>query len=454
MPIPPRSRGTVSARAERSGLTRRVTRHVQSFIYTESWSGVVLFAATLAAIIWANSPVKEAYRDLWNTTAIVDLGFFRIEEDLRHWVNDGLMALFFFVVGLEIKREIVHGELSQPRRAILPLGAALGGMIVPAAIFLAFNAGTNGERGWGIPMATDIAFALGVLALVGKNLPSELRVFLLTLAIADDIGAILVIAAFYTDHLSVMALGSGLIFTGILVLLVRLGAGGTTIFLLVGLLLWAAVLKSGIHPTIAGVLLGLLTPATNEFPRSRFLGALSALSARFGEANRRGDIDAAEVSLGEMEDLIQSTEAPVERLERLLHPLTGFIIIPIFALANAGLELSPGEIGDAATSRVTLGIVMGLVIGKFVGITLFSWLLVRSGLALLPPSLRWSHVIGMALLAGIGFTVSLFITGLAYTDPGLESDAKIGILGASALAAVIGFSALRRPSQRPATTNK
>lgn len=275
-------------------------------------------------------------------------------------------------------------------------------------------------------------------------------VFLLMLAIVDDIGAILVIALFYTEDFSLLALGAAVLFTGILLLLVRVGAGGTAIFLLVGIFLWAAVLKSGVHPTIAGVLLGLLTPATNEFPRASFPDALARLSGQFSEAGRRKDIDAAEVALGEMEDLIQSTEAPVERLERLLHPLTSFLVIPTFALANAGLELSAGDLRDASTSSVTIGIFIGLVVGKFIGIVTFSWLLVRSGLALLPSSLGWAHVLGMALLAGIGFTVSLFITGLAFGDPQLASDAKVGIFGASLLAGACGYTILRVVS-RPST---
>jgi NhaA family Na+:H+ antiporter len=351
----------------------------------ESAGGIVLLAATVAALVWANSPWRAGYAGL--------------AGDLRPVVNDGLMTVFFFVVGLEIKRELVTGELRDPKAVGLPVVAALGGMVVPAAIYGALNAGGPGSAGWGIPMATDIAFALGVVALLGDRVPPSLRVFLLTLAIADDIGAIVVIAAFYSTGLSgpwlMVATGGLAAVAG----LRRLRVWSLPVYLALGSAVWFATHESGVHATIAGVALGLLTPAR---PR-------------------------------------RSGEEPVtERLESALHPWTSFAAVPLFALANAGVAISAGALRDAVTSAVGGGIVLGLVVGKTAGVTAGAWAAVRLGLGRLPEGASWLQLVSVAAVAGIGFTVSLFIAGLAFDEPALRDSATLAILVASALAALLG----------------
>ncbi|MGQ0831864.1 MAG: Na+/H+ antiporter NhaA [Microthrixaceae bacterium] len=386
------------------------------FLRVEAAGGLLLLAATLVALVWANSPWSAGYRDLWRTTLTFEGGPFHLTESLGLWVNDGLMTLFFFVVGLEIKRELVHGELANRRHAALPALAALGGMVVPATIFIALNAGTSGARGWGIPMATDIAFALGILALLGSRVPGSVGVLLLGLAIADDIGAILVIAAFYTERISVSWLLAAVAGLVVVVAMQRLRVENVAAYALVGALVWACTLESGVHATIAGVALGLLTPA------------------------RPWRAEQEPVSIA-------------ERLETALHPWTSYVVVPVFALANAGIPLSTAALRDAASSRVTVGVVLGLVAGKAIGITLFAWLAVRLRLAHLPESLRWGHVVGMGALAGVGFTVSIFVTGLAYDGVRVQDEAKIGVLVASVLAALLGTAVLARATRRhPSTT--
>jgi NhaA family Na+:H+ antiporter len=443
MSVPPRSRGSVGAQAEHSYVARQVLLPIQAFVHTEATAGVILLAAAVGAIIWANSPWDGWYSDLWDTTITVDVRLFSISEDLRLWINKGLMVFFFFVVGLEIKRELVHGELGDPRRAALPAVAALGGMVLPASLFLALNAGGDGARGWGIPMAVDIAFALGVLALLGRRIPSEVRIFVLALAIVDDIGAILVVAIFYTEGLSLEALGVALLLLGVIVAMNRAGVRDLNVYLLVGALFWVAMFKSGIHATIAGVILGALTPASPYFSKRTFGESIGTLVTRFRRAIAEGDEERAEIVLGQVEQLTQGTEAPLERLERLLHPLTSYAVLPLFALANAGLDLSGDVFQDAVSSSVTLGIILGLVVGNPLGIVGFSWVAVRLGITSLPAGMRWAHMVGIGLLGGVGFTVSLFITGLAFEDAGLISEAKVGILTASVIAGLAGYAFLR-----------
>jgi NhaA family Na+:H+ antiporter len=443
MSVPPRSRGSVGAQAEHSYLARQVLLPIQAFVHTEATAGVILLAAAVGAIIWANSPWDRSYSDLWETTITVDVRLFSISEDLRLWINKGLMAFFFFVVGLEIKRELVHGELGSPRRAALPAVAALGGMVLPALLFLALNAGGDGARGWGIPMAVDIAFALGVLALLGRRVPSEVRIFVLALAIADDIGAILVVAIFYSEGFSLEALGVALLLLGVIVAMNRAGVRGLNAYLLVGALFWVAVFKSGVHATIAGVVLGLLAPASPYFSKRTFAESIGTLVAGFRRAIAQGDEERAEVVLGQLEELTQGTEAPLERLERLFHPLTSYAVLPLFALANAGLDLSGDVFKDAVSSSVTLGIILGLVVGNPLGIVGFSWVAVRLGITSLPAGMRWAHMVGIGLLGGVGFTVSLFITGLAFEDAELISEAKVGILAASVIAGLASYAFLR-----------
>jgi NhaA family Na+:H+ antiporter len=447
--IPPRSRGEVMHEAERSYVFRQVVLPAQRFIHTEVLGGVALLLAAIAALVWANSPWDKSYFDLFESHLSVDGGIFHIEEDLHGWINDGLMTFFFFVVGLEIKREMTRGELAGFQKALLPVAAALGGMVVPALIYIALNAGGEGEHGWGIPMATDIAFAVGVLALLGRRIPSQLRVFLLALAIADDIGAITVIAIFYASDLSIEAL---LIAGGLLAFIhgmSRAGVRDISVYLLVGGFAWVAMYESGVHPTIAGVALGLMTPANPFYSTSRFDDSMEELFAKYREAHAREDEQAAQHFLGQMEALTQGTESPLERLERLLLPMTSFIVVPVFALANAGVVITGGSVSDAVSSDVSQGVAFGLVFGKPVGVFLATWLVVRLGLASLPRSMSWWHVLGLGMLGGIGFTVALFVNELAFDNEVLVSDGKMGILAASLISAIIGYVMLRIVTRNP-----
>lgn len=444
MNIPPRSRGELKVRADSSYLARRVYLPAQDFIHTEEISGIILFIAAVVAVVWSNSPWAELYFRFWETVLTIGVGPFSVSENLQHWVNDGLMAIFFFVVGMEVKRELVHGELSELRRAALPVAAALGGMVVPALLFLGFNAGSDGVRGWGIPMATDIAFALGVLALLGGQIPSVVRIFLLTLATVDDIGAILVIAIFYTENLSFIALEVSLLLLGIIFALQRSQVRSHLIYVLIAVLFWVSVLKSGIHATIAGVLLGFLVPAHPYFSRSTFVESAESLLSRCKEKIIQGDRDHSEVLLGQLEELVRGTEAPLERLERQFHPWVSYIILPLFALANSGIALSGDVVRTAVSSPVTLGIMVGLLVGKLVGVVGASWLAIWLRIATPLPQVTWSYLVGIGLLAGIGFTVSLFITGLAFEEAALVANAKIGVFVASIIAGLGGYIYLRR----------
>jgi len=391
-------------REQRSaGAARRLVRPLQEFLATETAGGALLLAAAAAAIVWANAPFGDTYFDFWAARLNIDLGAVAIDEALVSWVNDALMAVFFFVVGLEIKRELTRGELAERRKAALPAIAAVGGMLAPALIFLAINLGGDGERGWGIPMATDIAFAVGVLTLAGARVPLSLKVFLLALAIVDDLGAIAVIALFYTDDLALPWLAAAIALFAMTYVLARLGVRHIFIFAAIGLVAWLAVYESGIHATIAGVMMGLLIPS--------------------------GD------SGGEASVLM--------RLEHVLHPWTSFVIVPIFALANAGIVLDGGIVRDAASSPVSLGVALGLMLGKPIGIVLFAFAAVKLGVASLPDGVRWPQVAAVGMVAGIGFTVSLFIAPLAFSDTGLVDEAKLGVLAGSMLIGIAGLVALR-----------
>ena len=417
------------------GASTAISRALREFLATEVAGGVVLLAATVVALVWANSPWQESYDALWHTTAIVGVGRWVLELDLAHWVNDGLMAIFFLVVGLEVKREFLQGELRERRKAVLPVVAAIGGMALPALLYVVVNAGGPGAPGWGIPMATDIAFALGVLAVVAPKVPSGVRVFLLALAIVDDIGAIVVIAIFYSSSIDLVYLGTAVAIVLLIVGLRRVGVAGTPVFVLLGVCLWLAVHASGIHATIAGVVMGLLAPATARLTheidesRDRFLD-LSTPAAAW-----------------ESSIMAKRSVSELEWLEHMLHPISSFVIVPVFALANAGVSLAADDLERATTSRIAIGIVVGLVVGKAVGITAAAWLATRLGVAELPPGARWSQMVGVATLAGIGFTVSLFITDLAFEDQLLVGEAKIGILAASVAATAVGAVVLRRASR-------
>jgi Na+:H+ antiporter, NhaA family len=422
-------------------VPRLVLRPLQEFLSTSTASGTLLLIAAVAALVWANSPWADTYERVWQTELRLSVGDWTIAEDLRHWVNDGLMTLFFLVVGLEIKREFLTGELRGWRAATLPVIAAIGGMAVPAAIYLAVNATGEGARGWGIPMATDIAFALGVLLLAARHAPSGLRPFVLTLAIVDDIGAIVVIAAFYSSGVAIGPLLLAVGTCGLMVLLQRVGVRAQTVFVALGAGVWLLTYGSGIHPTVAGVVLGLLAPS-EPFQRPRAVSA---------EARRTADLtvddpeppDADARHWLSLATLTREAVSPLARAEHALLPWTSFVIVPIFALANAGVRLSADALGEAVTSPVTLGIVLGLVIGKAVGIAGASAVALATGVARLPAGTRFPHVAGAGIVAGIGFTVSLFIAELAFQDRGLVDAAKIGILAASVIAGALGWAALR-----------
>lgn len=438
-----RSRGLLELRATQERWTREVHLPAQEFIRTEGIGSAVLLAAAVSALVLANSPLAEAFAALWETKVGLDLGVVSVSKTLHHWVNDGLMALFFFVVGLEIKREVLHGQLADVRRAALPVAAALGGMAGPALVFLAINAGGEGARGWGIPMATDIAFALGVLGLLGRSIPGQLRIFLLALAIVDDLGAILVIAVFYTEQIVPGALGAGAVVLGLLLLMRVMGVRSAGAYILPGFLFWLAILESGVHATLAGVVLGILTPSRHYYDDQTTLAQGRALLDRYEQALGRDDHNDAEATLGQLEELVVGTESPLERLERKVHPWTAFVVLPVFALVNAGVGVSPATLADAAGNPVAQGIVAGLIVGKLMGIFGASWLAAKLGLAALPPGVRWGHIAGVSLLAGIGFTVSLFIAELAYADPATVAVAKVGILVASVVAGAGGFLILK-----------
>jgi len=428
----------------------RIVRPFQDFAHKQSSGGILLIVATAVALTWANSPLGESYAALWHTKLTVGVGDASITKDLTHWINDGLMAVFFLVVGLEIKREVLVGELSSVRNAALPVAAALGGAVVPAAIYLAINAGTEGAAGWGIPMATDIAFALGVLALLGERAPIALKVFLTALAIVDDIVAVLVIALFYTSEISWGALGVGGLFLVALIAANLIGVGRTFVYALLGVGLWLTFLLSGVHATIAGVLLALTVPAVSFINPGAFLERSRYVLDRFEKAGEKGENvlsnEERQAALHALNHAAYKLEPPLHELEHALHPWVVFAIMPLFALANAGVPLG-GGIVEALTSPVSLGIAAGLVVGKQIGVTLFAWLAVRSGVAELPQGIGWRHVYGAGWLAGIGFTMSLFISDLAFSDGSLVDAAKLGILAASLIAGVVGWTILRGASR-------
>ncbi|HEX2171374.1 MAG TPA: Na+/H+ antiporter NhaA [Dehalococcoidia bacterium] len=425
----------------------RVLRPFQRFAQVEASGGIVLLIVTAIALVWANSPWAASYTDLWETHLAIGLpGVVALDLSLHHWINDGLMVIFFFVVGLEIKRELLVGELASVRRAALPIAAAAGGMVVPAAIYVAFNLGGPGMRGWGVPMATDIAFALGVLTLVGSRAPLGLKVFLTALAIVDDLGAVLVIALFYTADLDLLSLAAG---GGIVLLLLvanRAGVRRPMPYAVLGILLWLAFLRSGVHATIAGVVLALTIPFQVRLDTTDFLTRARALLDRFEAAGDGGgsvptNSERQEI-LQELETACEQAETPLQRLEHELHPWVTYAIMPIFALANAGVALD-GNAAAALVGPVGFGVVAGLVLGKQVGITLAAWLAVRAGLAALPEGVTWRHVYGAAWLGGIGFTMALFIGSLAFVEPERLALAKMGIFAGSLIAGVGGYLILR-----------
>jgi NhaA family Na+:H+ antiporter len=408
--------------------TARFGRPLREFLATEAAGGTVLLLAASVALLWANSPWDATYRDLFDTEIALGVGRWSVEMSLHDWINDGAMTLFFLVVGLEIKRELVHGELRDLRAAAVPLIGAAGGMLVPALIYLAINAGHAGSRGWGVPVATDIAFAVGVLAVLGaRRAPPGLRLLLLTLAVADDVGGIVVIAVAYADgvDLTYLALAAAALASTLLVR--RWNAPWLVLPLAV--VAWLATRASGIHATIAGVGLAMLTPASAERP-----GVVA------GEWADRLDRDPTTEELKQLWYLAGSALSPVERIEHRLHPYTSFLIAPAFALANVGVRFGDVSVSGAGAVRVALGAGVGLVVGKLLGVTGAMWLAVRTGIGRLPGDVGWRHVVGGGFVAGIGFTVSLFIGSIAFSgsDEALREVATVSVLAGSVIAAAIG----------------
>jgi NhaA family Na+:H+ antiporter len=417
----------------------RVVGPVDRFLHVEAASGIVLLAVAFVALAWANSPWTSAYTALWHTPIGVRLGPWAFERDLHFWVNDGLMTVFFFVVGLEVRREIHRGELSEPRRAALPLAAALGGMLAPALIYLAFNAGRPSASGWGVPMATDIAFAVGVLALLGAKVTPATRILLLALAVIDDIGAILVIAIFYAT--GVQPIGFVIMAGGVIAVTVlkRAGVREPLAYVVPALSTWAGAYSAGIHPTLAGVIVGLLTPVEAWYGRAGLLEQTQASSQAVASAGP-GDEHQLHLHLEALARASREALSPVDRLQHALHGWVAFAIMPLFALANAGVPLGQASLsGDGL--MVFLGVGLGLGLGKPIGVVAACWAARASGLAIFPTGTRSSHVFVVGLVAGIGFTMALFIAQLAFPPGPLLETAKLAILCGSAAAAIIGYAA-------------
>jgi Na+:H+ antiporter, NhaA family len=428
------------SRSDRT-VPRVVLRPLQEFLQTATSGAILLFAAVVVALLWANSPWKDAYEELWLTRVSVGVGSWAIDKDIRFWIDDGLMALFFLLVGLEIKRELVSGELRDRRAAMLPALAAVGGMIVPALVYVAV-AGRTAPGGWGVPMATDIAFALGVLALAAAHVPSPLKSLLLTLAIVDDIGAILVIALFYSDGVDWPWLLTALSVIALVLAAQKIKIRASGVYLLLGVVLWYATYRAGIHPTIAGVVLGLLTPA-HPFQRP---GAVSEEAHRVADEtmDEPEPPDADATAWLRLAWLSREAVSPLARVEHALLPWSSFVILPLFALANAGVTLTGGVVGNALTSVVALGIVLGLVLGKPIGVFLASAIGVRTGVGRLAPGVAWGHMAGLGMTAGVGFTMALFVAGLAFEGAPLRlAYAKVAILAASVIAGVAGYVLFR-----------
>jgi len=388
---------------------------------------------------------------LWQTQLAVGLGGFSLAKPLLLWINDGLMAIFFFVVGLEIKREVLVGELASLQQAALPIAAAMGGMVLPAITYVALNSGKPGITGWGIPMATDIAFALGIFALLGKRGAPSLKVFLTALAIVDDIGAVLVIALFYTANIAWVSLAVAVLFMGLLLVSNRLGIRHPLVYAVLGIGLWFAFLKSGIHATVAGVLLAMTIPARARIDTDQFLARSTAILREIEDVGRSGREMLAgqgrHAAIQALETACQHVETPLQRLEHALHPWVTFVIMPLFALANAGVRLF-GQAPASLIHPVALGVIAGLVLGKPIGIALCTWLAVQSGIAALPSGVAWRQILSTGCLAGIGFTMSLFIAGLAFGGSPLLDVAKIGIMIGSLVAGMIGWIMLRFGSRK------
>ena len=434
-------------------VPRRLVRPLQNLMQVETSSAVVILLATVAALVIANTPAYSGYELFWNSSLVLQIGDLHILDlTLRELVNDGLMTLFFLLVSLEIKREMVFGELRDPKAAALPIVAAVGGMVLPAALYVAVNLGSPNLRGWGIPMATDIAFAVALLTSLGRRVPFGARLFLLTLAIVDDLGAILVIAIFYTAGLSFGWLLVAAATVGAALLLQRARVRAITAYLLLGAVGWYALHESGVHATIIGVAFGLLTPAFALLPPSLYPDVATRLVNEVGERNADNVVTADEHeandhTLREIRRLTLETQSPLHRNETALAPYVAFGIVPLFAFANAGLPFPDVPVSEWLADSVVLGIVLGLVVGKTLGIFGASWLMVRLRLARYPTGMNQAHLLGVSATAGIGFTVAIFVANLAFEEGDAIEMAKLGILLGSLVAAILGYLLLRLSSR-------
>ncbi len=416
----------------------------EEFIHRQTTSGLLLMGVAVLALVLANGPLTSAYEHVVHTLISLNIGSWSLEMSLNHWINDGLMALFFFVVGLELKREILVGELAKLRNAALPIGAAIGGMVVPALVYFAINPEGDAARGWGIPMATDIAFAIGALALLAGRVPKALITFLVALAIVDDLGAVMVIAVFYTDSISLgpLAVACGLF--ALLLVFNKSGIRKSAPYFIVAVFLWYALLQSGIHATLAGILGALTVPAVPKYNPGRFSEHVRDLMQTFNASHQPGRSimtnDKLRAVVQALGNGVHSVEAPLQRLEHIWHMPVAYLVIPVFALANAGITLDFSTLGETFAHPVMLGVSLGLVLGKFIGITGVCWLMLKLGVAVLPKGTRFTQIAGVSLLAGIGFTMSIFVAQLGFSEStDLLLMAKTGVLVASLLAGVAGF---------------
>ena len=430
----------------------KVSTPFEHFLHAQTTTGLVLMFMTVVALVLANSPLTDAYAHFFHTKVDLSVGSWNLSNTIHHWINDGLMAIFFFVIGLEIKREILVGELSNIKVAILPILAAIGGMVIPALIYTGVNSGGEGASGWGIPMATDIAFAISALVLLGKRVPTTLVTFLVALAIVDDLGAVLVIAIFYTDQIMMLPLALAVVSFLVLMAFNRFGIHMILPYFVVGLLMWFFMLESGVHATIAGVIAAMAIPSKPKFHPSNFSKSTKELLDKYDEYEVGEDHTMHEEQkaiLQNIKDKIDSVGAPAARLENNLHLMVALVIIPLFALANAGIAIDFSSIGSTVLEPVSLGIISGLILGKVIGVFGISWLAIKLGIARLPEGSTMSQIFGVAFLAGIGFTMSIFVADLAFIgNEELIFQAKIGILSASLFAGLFGFFWLKYVAKR------
>ena len=423
----------------------KITAPVNKFIHQEHTSGIVLFISVVLAIVWVNSPLQHFYQELWDIKFTIGFAGHMLDHSLHLWINDGLMAIFFFVIGLELKREFISGELSSIKKASMPMIAALGGMLVPAFIYFLINKGLPSEHGWGIPMATDIAFALALLSIAGKRIPPSVKVFLSALAVADDLGAVLVIAVFYSSHIALEPLTIGTWLLVILLIGNKMGIRSIAFYLVIGFAVWVAFLLSGIHATIAGVLVAFTIPARTRINEKSYANNLRKLLFHFEkEIPNNSTLTTPEQhhTIEQIKKLSTDAETPLQKIEFMLHPWVAFVVMPLSALANAGIVIG-SNFFSALINPVSLGVTLGLLAGKFIGVLTGTWLMVKFG-GQLPAKSTWKQIAGVALLAGVGFTMSLFISGLAFSHPGMVDQAKYGILLASLLAGFLGVMVLKK----------